>query len=81
MRSSIPVQPFNCETCFFDQVGILLRRLDEKDRVTDTGDPSTSDLVLRSLLTLSELTKPQHSVISEVRLYRRAMKVLGTYVD
>ena len=64
---------------FFDKWD-LIAPLDEKDRITDTGDPSTSDLVLRSLLTLPELTKPQRAVVSEVRLYRRAMKVLGTYV-
>ena len=74
-----PASTVQLRDLFFDRWD-LIAPLDEKDRTTDAGDPSTSDVVLRSLLTLAELTKAQRAVISEVRLYRRAMKVLGTYV-
>jgi DNA polymerase I-like protein with 3'-5' exonuclease and polymerase domains/uracil-DNA glycosylase len=53
--------------------------LDDKDRLTKAGDPSTSDHVLRALLTV-RLTKEQRAAISEIRYYRRVQKLLGTYV-
>ena len=54
--------------------------LDDKDRFTDSGDPSTADHVMRSLLTVTTLTKQQRELVTQVRLYRRAQKLLGTYV-
>ena len=53
---------------------------DDKIRFTPNGDPSTSDAVLRSLLAIRSLTDIQRSAITEIRLYRRAQKLLGTYV-
>ena len=53
--------------------------LDEKDRLTKNGDPSTSDHVMRALLSVRSLTEKQRALISEVRRYRRAQKLLGTY--
>ena len=53
--------------------------LDEKDRLTKNGDPSTSDHVMRALLSRRDLTDAQRNLISEVRRYRRAQKLLGTY--
>jgi DNA polymerase I-like protein with 3'-5' exonuclease and polymerase domains/uracil-DNA glycosylase len=53
---------------------------EDKVRFTKNGDPSTSDDVLRSLLAIKTLTPIQRKVITEIRLYRRAQKLLGTYV-
>ena len=53
---------------------------DDKIRFTKNGDPSTSDNVLRAMLTIRSLTPLQRMVITEVRQYRKAMKVIGTYI-
>ena len=54
--------------------------LEEKDRVTESGDPSTADLVLRSLLS-DKAVKPEHrEIIKLLRYYRKVQKTLGTYV-
>ena len=55
-------------------------RCDDKIRFTSSGDPSTSDAVLRAILAIRSLTPLQRNVISEIRLYRRSQKLLGTYV-
>jgi DNA polymerase I-like protein with 3'-5' exonuclease and polymerase domains/uracil-DNA glycosylase len=54
--------------------------LDEEDRYTASGDPSTADLVLRSLLTDRSVPDEQREVIKLFRYYRKVQKVLGTYV-
>lgn len=53
--------------------------LDEKDRLTKNGDPSTSDHVMRALLSIRTLDPEQRALIKEVRHYRRSQKLLGTY--
>lgn len=53
--------------------------VEEEERYTSTGDPSTADLILRSLLT-EELPDNQREVIRRIRYYRKVVKVLGTYV-
>jgi len=58
----------------------LIPNCEDKVRFTKNGDPSTSDDVLRSLLAIKTLTNTQRKVITEIRLYRRAQKLLGTYV-
>lgn len=47
---------------------------------TDTGDPSTSDAVLRSLLSLDNLSEQQRGFILALRKYRKVMKEVGTYI-
>lgn len=54
--------------------------LEDDDRYTAAGDPSTADLVLRSLLTDRSVAKGQREVIKLLRYYRKVQKVLGTYV-
>lgn len=58
----------------------LTAPLEDKDRFTDSGDPSTADLVLRSLLTDRSVEQRQREIIKLVRYYRKVQKVLGTYV-
>ncbi len=53
--------------------------VEEEERYTTSGDPSTADLILRALLT-EELPEDQREVIRKVRYYRKVVKVLGTYV-
>lgn len=54
--------------------------LEDEDRLTSSGDPSTSDLVLRSLLTDRSVKTEQRDFIKLLRYYRKVQKVLGTYV-
>ena len=54
--------------------------LDDEIRFTATGDPSTGDLILRSLLSLDSLKKEQRRFILRLRKYRKVMKEIGTYV-
>tara|TARA_B100000287_G_scaffold405775_1_gene429649 strand:- start:66 stop:2708 length:2643 start_codon:yes stop_codon:yes gene_type:complete len=54
--------------------------LDEKFKFTSTGDLSTGDDVLRSLLTVKTLTPQQRIAITQIRYYRRNQKLLGTYI-
>ena len=55
--------------------------VEDRFRVSPTsGEPSTSDHVLRSLLTLKSLSPMQREVITQVRQYRKCQKLLGTYV-
>jgi len=54
--------------------------LKEKDTQTGSGDLSTGDLILRSLLTLKTIPAAQREIIKLIRHYRKALKVLGTYV-
>ena len=52
----------------------------DKIRFTNAGDPSTSDDVLRSCMTIKTLTEQQRETIGRIRYYRKAQKMLGTYV-
>jgi len=54
--------------------------IDLKLKFTTNGDPSTSDDVLRSLLSIKTLTPVQRKTIEEIRYYRRNQKLLGTYI-
>jgi len=54
--------------------------VDDKIRFTASGDPSTSDDILRAMLTIKSLSVSQRAAIKEIRLYRRVQKLLGTYV-
>lgn len=54
--------------------------LEEKDRFTGSGDASTSDLVLRTVLTDRTVPKDQRELIKLIRYYRKIQKTLGTYV-
>jgi DNA polymerase I-like protein with 3'-5' exonuclease and polymerase domains len=54
--------------------------LEDKDRYTNSGDPSTGDLVLRALLCDPAPSDMQRQIIKWIRYYRKVQKVLGTYV-
>ena len=58
----------------------LVAPVDERDRYTASGDPATSDDILRSLLTVRDLTEEQKQFILKLRRYRKAQKLLGTYI-
>lgn len=85
LRTSAPTSDFNpgsphqIRKILFDQWG-LVSPLDERDRYTASGDSATSDDVLRSLLTLQHLTDEQRNFVLKLRRYRKAQKLLGTYV-
>lgn len=85
LRLSAPTSDFNpgsphqIRKILFDQWG-LVSPLDERDRYTASGDAATSDDVLRSLLTLQHLTDEQRNFVLKLRRYRKAQKLLGTYV-
>lgn len=74
-----PGSPHQIRKILFDQWG-LVSPLDERDRYTASGDPATSDDVLRSLLTLQHLSEEQRNFVLKLRRYRKAQKLLGTYV-
>jgi len=54
--------------------------LKEKDYMTGSGDRSTGDLILRTLLTARAVPDYQREIIKLIRRYRKCLKVLGTYV-
>jgi len=54
--------------------------LEEKERLTQSGDPSTADLVLRSLLSEKTVDPDKREIIKLLRYYRKVQKTLGTYV-
>jgi len=54
--------------------------VEEEARYTATGDPSTSDEILRALLTSRSVQDEQRHTIKLIRYYRKVQKVLGTYV-
>lgn len=54
--------------------------IEDEDRYTSAGDPSTGDLILRALLTDRTIPVHQRDIIKLVRYYRKVQKVLGTYV-
>jgi len=55
--------------------------LEDKLRFTKSGDPSTSDAVIRACLTIPTLGDHQRRLLEEVRYYRKAQKLLGTYIS
>jgi uracil-DNA glycosylase family 4 len=57
----------------------LIPPVEEEERLTKSGDPSTADFILRSLLT-TELSERHVEIIRRIRYYRKVVKVLGTYV-
>jgi DNA polymerase-1 len=58
----------------------LVPPVDEEERYTASGDPSTADLVLRALLTSRDVAEEHRELIKLIRYYRKVQKVLGTYV-
>lgn len=58
----------------------LAHKMKAKDYMTDSGEPSTGDDVMRALLTIPILTDQQRAVLENIRLFRRSQKMLGTYV-
>ena len=54
--------------------------LDDKEKYTASDDPSTADIVLRSLLMSRDVPQEQRDVVKILRYYRKVQKVLGTYV-
>jgi len=84
LRESSPLSDFNpgstqqVRKILFQQWG-LVAPVDERDRYTASGDPATSDDVLRSLLTLT-LEPYQKDFVLKLRRYRKAQKLLGTYI-
>lgn len=58
----------------------LVADLQDKDRLTESDDPSTGDLVLRTLLTQPGVPKDKRDFIKVLRRFRKIQKVLGTYV-
>jgi DNA polymerase I-like protein with 3'-5' exonuclease and polymerase domains/uracil-DNA glycosylase len=54
--------------------------LKEKHLMTSSGDRSTGDLILRTLLTLRTVPNDRREIIKLIRRYRKCLKVLGTYV-
>lgn len=57
----------------------LVAPLKEEERYTESGLESINDFVLRALLT-TRLTEQQKAFIMTLRRYRKAMKLLGTYI-
>ena len=84
LRNSSPLADFNpgssqqVRKILFQQWG-LVAPVDERDRYTASGDPATSDDILRSLLTLT-LEPYQKDFVLKLRRYRKAQKLLGTYI-
>jgi DNA polymerase I-like protein with 3'-5' exonuclease and polymerase domains/uracil-DNA glycosylase len=84
LRSSSPIVDFNpgssqqVRRILFEQWK-LVAPVDERDRYTASGDPATSDDILRSLLTLN-LEPYQKDFVLKLRRYRKAQKLLGTYI-
>ena len=74
-----PGSTYQLRRLLFQEWG-LSPPLDDEIRFTASGDPSTSDDVVRSLLLGATLTEQQRVFIKALRKYRRAMKELGTYV-
>lgn len=59
---------------------LLTSGLDEEDMETSSGDLSTGDLILRTLLTIRGVEEEKRDVIKLIRRYRKCLKILGTYV-
>ena len=75
-----PVSVYQVRDLLFKEWEISTEFIDEKDRFTGSGDLSTGDLILRSLLSQGGIPEEQRSLIKLIRRYRKCLKVLGTYV-
>lgn len=75
-----PVSVYQLRDLLFKDWEISTEFIDEKDRYTGSGDLSTGDIILRSLLTQGGIPEKQRSIIKLIRRYRKCLKVLGTYV-
>lgn len=80
LNSFNPVSVSQLRDLLFTDWGIRTEFIDEKDRYTGSGDLSTGDLILRSLLTQGGIPEGQRNIIKLIRRYRKCLKVLGTYV-
>lgn len=74
-----PASVLQLRRLFFDEWR-LDPPCDDKIRFTKRGDPSTGDPVLRAMLAMRSLEPYQREAITQIRLYRRSQKLLGTYV-
>lgn len=54
--------------------------LKEEDLETSSGDLSTGDLILRTILTLRTVPDERRDIVKLIRRFRKVMKILGTYV-
>jgi len=54
--------------------------LEDKVRFTKAGDLSTKDEVIRACLIIGTLEDHQRALLEQVRYYRKAQKLLGTYI-
>jgi DNA polymerase I-like protein with 3'-5' exonuclease and polymerase domains len=52
----------------------------EEEMETGSGDLSTGDFILRTLLTAPNVPDAQREIIKLLRRYRKTLKILGTYV-
>jgi DNA polymerase I-like protein with 3'-5' exonuclease and polymerase domains len=75
-----PVSVYQLRDLLFKDWDISTEFIAEKDRYTGSGDLSTGDLILRSLLTQGGIPEHQREIIKLIRRYRKCLKVLGTYV-
>lgn len=74
-----PGSVFQVSDVLFTEWG-LRAPLDEEELYTASGNLSTGDLVLRSLLTTPDVPEERREVIKAIRYYRKCQKILGTYV-
>jgi uracil-DNA glycosylase family 4 len=54
--------------------------VDKRVLLTKKGEPSTKDQILLAALTIRTLTPEQREIIEHTRYYRKASKMLGTYI-
>ena len=79
MEKLNPGSPHQLRELLFDKWR-LEPPLDDELRYTTSGEPSTSDDVLRACLAISGLSELQLTALRHIRYYRKAQKLLGTYV-
>lgn len=75
-----PASIYHMRDLLFTRWGLSVESIEEDDRYTESGDLSTGDLILRTLLTDPSVAHEQRDIIKLIRRYRKALKVLGTYV-
>ena len=75
-----PASIYHMRDLLFVRWGLSVENVEEEDRYTESGDLSTGDLILRTLLTDASVTPEHRDIIKLIRRYRKALKVLGTYV-
>lgn len=74
-----PGSIYQLRDLLFDDWG-LEPPVEDDELLTAAGDPSTADIVLRSLLSDPTVPDDRRGFIKLVRYYRKVQKVLGTYV-